>query len=797
MAQEPAPPDALVDLARTALRTSDATEILRCATATVRSLLGADWVTATVGASELPVAVDGVVAQTPATRSIVIDATGSALTAGWAGAAAAPEVPLELVGAIAGVVGDALRRARHDTEVAGTVERLAEAQELARLGSYDWNIVTDTNDWSDELYRIYGHEPGSFNASYERFLSMVHPDDRDMIIATHSAALEGGDVYRMTERIIRPDGEVRYLDSSGKVIRDETGRPVRMAGICLDVTDQRRADERFRALVEASPDAVLLVDGDGRILQANRGAEALLGMDVAAAPGVSVTGVVPDWADHVAVASGAGQLGPVETTARHVDGSAVTVDMNLTHLELDRGGAWAAFLRDAAPRLRTAEADRHLTQVAERQRQALELNDNVVQGLTTALYALHAGLTNEALVALEATLRAASSMMGDLLGDQVEPSHLVRAEPAPSYLRLGATPPPAAQDEPARLRVLVVDDCEDLRELYRLMLENIGAELVGEAATGEDALAIAAEVAPDVALVDLAMPGLDGLQTTSALKQLVPECRVAVLSGFGESTAAAGALAAGADRYLVKGIDSAGLAGVFHELVPTWTPATTAAGSPAPDPEARTADLLHELRTPVSAIRGFLDVLDGQIPQTAPVIDLMERLKRNARDLHALVAPRNGGAAPVAERLDPGALVRAVVADLAPALAGHSVCLELAAGLAVDAPALQLRQILVNLLTNAAKFGEPGTPITVRLAPVDGRVDLAVTNVGPPITAEDRARIFGRYERGGEANGDGEGLGLHIARSLASGLGGSLDLADPVPGEVTFVVRLPGAAPGG
>lgn len=199
----------------------------------------------------------------------------------------------------------------------------------------------------------------------------------------------------------------------------------------------------------------------------------------------------------------------------------------------------------------------------------------------------------------------------------------------------------------------------------------------------------------------------------------------------------------------------------------------------------------------MGAIRGFLDVLDAHVPQTVPVIDLMERLKRNACDLQALVAPRErDGGRPFAERLDPAALVRAVVADLAPLLAGHSVSLELAAGLAVDAPALQLRQILVNLLTNAAKFGDPGMPITVRLAQRGGQVDLAVTNAGPPITAADRARIFDRYERGGDGTGDGEGLGLHIARSLASGLGGSLDLADGAPGEVTFVLRLPAAASG-
>ncbi|RHW23296.1 PAS domain S-box protein [Nocardioides immobilis] len=120
--------------------------------------------------------------------------------------------------------------------------RVDEAQQLANMGDYDWHIETDTNSWSDQLYRIYGYEPQEFNASYDRFLSMVHPDDREAVIATHQEMYRVGGSWRMTERIVRPDGEVRHLVTNGVVVMDENGTPVRMRGTCLDVTDRVRAE---------------------------------------------------------------------------------------------------------------------------------------------------------------------------------------------------------------------------------------------------------------------------------------------------------------------------------------------------------------------------------------------------------------------------------------------------------------------------------------------------------------------------------------------------------------------------
>ena len=121
--------------------------------------------------------------------------------------------------------------------------RVDNAQMLANMGDYDWEIATDTNTWSDQLFRIYGLEPGSVDPNYETFISFIHPDDRERIQAIHQQAYASGEPYQMIERIVRPDGEVRYLSSNGQVVTDENGNPLRMRGTCIDITERVHAEE--------------------------------------------------------------------------------------------------------------------------------------------------------------------------------------------------------------------------------------------------------------------------------------------------------------------------------------------------------------------------------------------------------------------------------------------------------------------------------------------------------------------------------------------------------------------------
>jgi PAS domain S-box-containing protein len=454
------------------------------------------------------------------------------------------------------ILSVALARRDAEERFADLAARVDNAQQLANMGDYDWHIATDTNRWSDQLYRIYGHEPQSFNASYERFLAHIHPDDRERIIGIHRAAYETGEPYEMVERIVRPDGSTRYLASNGQVIRDDTGTPVRMRGTCIDITDRVRAEQerervgaRFRSLVEASPDAILLLDHE-EIVQVNGRAAELLGGDPV---GHRITTLLPGGlaAGRAAQATG-------------LDGRSLVLDVIIEPLERDAGMALSAvFLRDAQPRLRSESIAATLREVKVRRRQALEMNDNVVQALSAATYALDEPDIAECGFFLGRALAGARHLMNDWLnppdGNELEAGDLVRAvgstlaTPLPAErIPTAAHAETGAQRSP---RIVIVDDNDDLRRLVRIQIERLERyDIVGEGVDGVDAVQVVEKTQPDVVFLDLAMPRMDGLEALPLILQAAPGVRVVVLSGFDQGTIAAKALAAGAVRYVEKGM---------------------------------------------------------------------------------------------------------------------------------------------------------------------------------------------------------------------------------------------------
>jgi PAS domain S-box len=134
--------------------------------------------------------------------------------------------------------------------VARTAAQLAEAQSLARMGSWEWEIGRNTIIWSDEMYRLYGLEPGSGDIDLESYQNLVHPDDRPISHDVVGEALKTGEPFTFHHRVIRPDGIERIFHARGKVVRDADGIPVRMLGTAQDVTEMRRAESVLRNAAE-------------------------------------------------------------------------------------------------------------------------------------------------------------------------------------------------------------------------------------------------------------------------------------------------------------------------------------------------------------------------------------------------------------------------------------------------------------------------------------------------------------------------------------------------------------------
>lgn len=122
---------------------------------------------------------------------------------------------------------------------------LADTQRITHLGSWNWNVETGNLWWSDEIYRIVGQEPGSFAATYDAFLEMVHPDDRGRVTRAVDAALNKKRDYRIVHRLVRADGEIRNVREIGEVQFDEGGTAIRMVGTVHDITEQIQMEARL------------------------------------------------------------------------------------------------------------------------------------------------------------------------------------------------------------------------------------------------------------------------------------------------------------------------------------------------------------------------------------------------------------------------------------------------------------------------------------------------------------------------------------------------------------------------
>jgi PAS domain S-box-containing protein len=126
--------------------------------------------------------------------------------------------------------------------------RLVEAQHVAHVGSWEWDIASNNVWWSDELYRIYGVPVGT-PVSYQSFLALVHQDDRPMVEARVREAFRTGEPFTFEHRITRPDGTVRVCHSNGRVEVGDSGVAARMMGIGLDITERKRAEEERLQLI--------------------------------------------------------------------------------------------------------------------------------------------------------------------------------------------------------------------------------------------------------------------------------------------------------------------------------------------------------------------------------------------------------------------------------------------------------------------------------------------------------------------------------------------------------------------
>ena len=180
---------------------------------------------------------------------------------------------------------DITERRKAEQEAQAGRDRLALAMTVAKAGSFDWNIITNVDVWSREKELLYGLRPGQFSGTHQDWEAFVFPEDRPRVQALVDLAFQTGDFVAEFRIRRRDNGEIRWMNVRAKVVFGNDGKPLRMVGINLDVTERKQAEEKVleasrytRNLIEASLDPLVTISADGKITDVNEATEKATGM---------------------------------------------------------------------------------------------------------------------------------------------------------------------------------------------------------------------------------------------------------------------------------------------------------------------------------------------------------------------------------------------------------------------------------------------------------------------------------------------------------------------------------------
>ncbi len=158
------------------------------------------------------------------------------------------------------------------------------AQEIAHIGHWQLDLLENKLTWSDEVYRIFGIDPQSFNGTLEAFLEVVHPKDREYVVNAYNESVQNKKTYSIDHRIVRPNGEIRFVHEQCHTHYDDNGLPIFSIGTIQDITERKEAEEKameanklYRIIFENSLDGLMLTAPDGRIFDVNLASEKILG----------------------------------------------------------------------------------------------------------------------------------------------------------------------------------------------------------------------------------------------------------------------------------------------------------------------------------------------------------------------------------------------------------------------------------------------------------------------------------------------------------------------------------------
>jgi PAS domain S-box-containing protein len=512
---------------------------------------------------------------------------------------------------IQGIARDISDRRRAEQALRQSEERLRLALDAGRCGVWDWNIPENRVTWSERIYEFHGLVPGTFGGRVEDFSRLIHPEDAPGISEAIRRAVEEGDPYSEEFRIVRPSGEVRWISTHGRVLR-EGDRPVRMLGATIDVTERRAAEEALREADRRKDEFLAMLAHELRNpLAPIRNAVEVMKLIGPADPELEMTrNMIERQVTHLArlvddlLDVSRITRGKVLLRTQRLDLTALSRSVIEDHQSLlEEAGLKVAVELPRIPLWLEGDPTRLAQVVGNLLHNAVKFTDSG-GGVTISL-----GLEPATTTAVLSVRDTGIGMEPGLLGRLFEPfsqadrsldrtrgglglglalvkglvelhGGTVRANSAgvgkgsEFVIRLPLAEKPRRNERSVSalagkrsVRVLIIEDSRDVAESLRLLLTLSGHQ-VEVAFTGQGGIELARPFRPDVVLCDIGLPGMDGYAVARAMRADPELCKTTLfaLSGYGQEEDQLRAHQAGFDRHLTKPADPALLLGLLVSL---------------------------------------------------------------------------------------------------------------------------------------------------------------------------------------------------------------------------------------